>query len=189
MPDSWCVPWGSGGPDRSTILEDAGRFGIDERGLEPLTRWVDAATRDGRIEFYRAFVDLEVARSFAREFINAGSDLYLLGVGMPEDLAARIVSPDSGSEFARLLARDEELADGDTLGWQILCFDGGLSCCAHCNHLEVDFEEKLGIKAGRYGLIADEGEARAAAAYCNRNDVGSEPGDWLPWVLRQHAVL
>jgi hypothetical protein len=52
----------------------------------------------------------------------------------------------------------------------------------------VVVSQALGIRPGAYGLVAGGAAARAAAAYCARDDVGAEPGLWLPWQIVEYPL-
>jgi len=83
-----------------------------------------------------------------------------------------------------ILAGNPVADGGVSLGFEPLVFDGSTPPCSWlCNHLEVSVHRDLGIVPNRHGLIGTYDEARRCTDCISRDDVGAEPGLWLPWLV------
>jgi hypothetical protein len=60
---------------------------------------------------------------------------------------------------------------------------GGLSHSWICNGLESHCAEQLNIRPNVAGLIEDLAEAERCCQEISRDEVGAEPGLWLPVAL------
>ena len=135
------------------------------------------------------FISLEVD-----DFVSV-LELGLAAIDVPSLLDAS-AQPETAPGTAPLgepgvrvaLRRDGSvLATGRALGFEALCFNVSLGCSWLCNGLEVPVARELGIRPNSSGLLSDPEEARRAVAYISRDDVGAEPGLWLPWLLLEHS--
>ncbi|XVS66161.1 hypothetical protein ACQPYE_08920 [Actinosynnema sp. CA-299493] len=108
------------------------------------------------------------------------SDLYVLEVG----IAAQDVEPlladvreggwdvSAGSLPARL-ARAEPVLATDVLGFELLGYDSGAWHTWTClGGLVADVREATGVRPGRWGLVQDESQARAAADWLTASGLG-----------------
>ena len=74
------------------------------------------------------------------------------------------------------------------LGFEPLVFNGGLSCSWLCNGLETTVAEQLGIRPNASGLISTFEEACRCVEFISRDEIGAEPGLWLPWLVIEHPT-
>ncbi|HEU5171320.1 MAG TPA: hypothetical protein VFU46_12320 [Gemmatimonadales bacterium] len=79
-------------------------------------------------------------------------------------------------------------ASGRRLGFEPLVFYHALGCSWLCNGLDRLVARDVGIRPNASGLLADADEAHRAVEYISRDDVGAEPGLWLPWLLVEHST-
>jgi hypothetical protein len=146
------------------------------------------------------FYTVAAALDARRRFFDSVSRLKVIGLGLPrswlEDFVLEATpspSPDGfapvgESGFLRMARRAEPLATGyHPLGFELLNLEmGHLVHSWLCNGLEVHCSEALGIVPGPTGLIDTYEEAERCLSEINKDDVGREPGLWLPWWLVEY---
>ncbi|WP_202918681.1 hypothetical protein [Saccharothrix deserti] len=139
------------------------------------------AAPDGWDEWFGDPVSAEEAR--------AGRDgLHVLGVGIaaqdvPALLADMNVEGREGNagSLPERLARHEPFTGGEPLGFELVGLDcGGWHTWTCLDGLVRDVREATGIRPGRWGLVQDEWEARAAAEWLTASGLG-DPKVFL-WV-------
>ena len=190
VPDSWAYDWsGAKWADRA---KSAATLGVIGRELRGMAAWCADAFSRGLIVYPEVFKDIRWAREFARRFGVDRNCLCLIGLGFSEGLQPDLLH--ETREIERRKGANRELKGlveerrgmepgGEILGFEVLGLDLGTFHSWLCNGLEKPVLKDLGIRTGRYGLIAEEGEAEQVAAYCNRDDVASEPVCWHPFLL------
>lgn len=200
IPDVWAIAWcGVAAPDRRA---DAAKLGIASDRVDPIVARVTALVADERrFGWPNVCYSLDAAAEMARLAAPETGGLIILELGLapdhvpallessapPPSLPAEAAWGEPGVSVA-LGRRVPVLAGGRPLGFEPLCFDQGLGCSWLCNGLEVAVARELGIRPNAAGLLSDSGEARRAVAYISRDDVGAEPGLWLPWLLTEHSA-
>ncbi len=200
IPDDWAIAWcGVQAKDRRA---DAAELGIAADRVESVVaRVTTLIADDSRYGWPNICYSLQSAAEMARLAAPGGGGLTIIELGLArEDLPALLEAsappePVPGvAEFGevgvrRALRRGVPMmAGGRPLGFEPLCFDRGLGCSWLCNGLEVAVARDLGIRPNPAGLLGNADEARRAVAYISRDDVGAEPGLWLPWLLVEHSI-
>ena len=151
LPGTWALRWVEAEPAERKASAQA--FGFNSQELERLLDWTTEAQNDGRFLWPNVFGSLEAARAFLREFNPPVPDLFLLGLGLPEDrreaaLAEQAPPPGGGpSGIYELLQEPKPLPEGGTfLGWEILGTElfGGQFHSWLCSGLEKVVYERLG---------------------------------------------
>ena len=71
----------------------------------------------------------------------------------------------------------------------MLSYEYGIEHSWLCNSLERDAAEQLGVTPNSNGLIDLYDDADRVAEYANRDDVTTEPGLWLPWLIVQYPIV
>ena len=198
VPDVWAIAWC--GVDLEDRRAKAALLGIPPERVEGLVAAVTARVADAeRYGWPNIALTLDSAWQVARLAAPEGG-LTVLEIGLarehlPAFLEASTPPPAPtgsapfGEAGVRTAVRRElpVLATGRPLGFEPICFDGSLGCSWLCNGLEVTVARELGIRPNAHGLLSDPEEARRAVAYISRDDVGAEPGLWLPWLLLEHS--
>lgn len=139
------------------------------------------------------FSDLESA-----EVARAGrDDLRVLAVGMaaPDVPAVLEDVAEGGGDVAagglpERLAQAEAVPGGEVLGFELVGYDmGGWHTWTCLGGLVHDVGEATGVRPGQWGLVQDEGEARAAAEWLTASGLGdSEVYLWVAVKLVACAV-
>jgi hypothetical protein len=201
IPDVWAIGWcGVATADRRTA---AAALGIGSDRVDALVAQVTSLIIDAsRYGWPNVCYSLDAAREIARVAASDAGALTILELGLAEDqvpalLEASAPPPSLPGEAAwgepgvgvALRRGVPMLVGGRSLGFEPLCFDQGLGCSWLCNGLEVVVARELGIRPNATGLLTDAGEARRAVAYISRDEVGAEPGLWLPWFLTEHNAV
>jgi hypothetical protein len=189
VPGIWALRWAqTGDGDRRTA---AAKFGIRGAAVESAIERVTRAHEEGEFLWPCVFRNVGVAQSFAAEFLGEAIDVALLGIGLHREFVAAFLDrcrplPEQAPPgvYACLASRARLCPEGQALGYEVLGYEtcGSLHSWL-CNGLETPVCEALGVRPGPLGLIPSYAEARAAAHYCNRDDVETEPVPWHPWLI------
>jgi hypothetical protein len=199
FPDVWSIAWC--GLEPAARRAEAAKLGIAPERVDGLVAAVTTRIADAeRYGWPNIAYTLEAAWEMARLAAPEGG-LTVLELGLrasdvpalleasapPEQVPGTAPLGEPGVRIA--LRRDGAvLATGRPLGFEPLCFNVGLGCSWLCNGLEVAVARELGIRPNSSGLLSDPEESRRAVAYISRDDVGAEPGLWLPWLLLEHSL-
>jgi hypothetical protein len=173
----------------------ATRFGVAEERLADLISWY-------RIEFDRRLGAPNVAFSigviseFVRSFVEDATGFVILGCGLSEDHRAQLLQGHRAAVgmgeygvYEMLEANHRFEAGGTVLGFELISYEYGLEHSWICNSLEREVQSRLGISPNpNTGLLDPYEDAVVVADYMNRDDVGAEPGLWLPWLVVQYPI-
>jgi hypothetical protein len=198
FPGPYCLSWCSNSEEeRAQKFRD---IGLAAQEIPGAIEW---ATAVFEVEFGwpNVFYSLTGARGAARRWFPEDPALRILGIGLPAPYVEEFVreatpeAPEPGfaaigeSGFLQVVRRGEDLPSGGwSLGYEPLNVDLGEP--AHswlCNQLERHCADVLGITPAQNGLLATLSEAARCCAEIDREEVGAEPGPWLPWRLQEYA--
>jgi hypothetical protein len=135
-----------------------------------------------------------------RSFVPARVDLHLIGIALPEgaldsflrDTAplepAEGFSPEGESGYFTMAKRREQFEPGGRmLGSEALNIEfRQVSHSWLCNQLETHCAATLGIRPNAAGFIETLEDAQRCCDEISREEVGSEPGPWLPFALVEY---
>ncbi len=197
VPDTWCIEWTQDAQDKR--IKGAAAFGLPIQALEKVTAW--ATPRFGKsIRWPNVMVDLETAMDLVRCFLTTVPGVKVIELAlhrsMTDGFCHKAEPPAQIPGFApvgrkgihEVILEGKSLSQaGVVLGFEPLVFDHGLSHSWLCNNLDAVLAQALGIKPNRYGLLESIDEARRGVEYIARDDVGAEPGLWLPWLIIDHT--
>jgi hypothetical protein len=189
VPDVWTLEWTK--TSESDRVQKAGAFGLSPVELLPLMAWCTAEF--GRVWGWPCVLyELGAARDLHRHFLSSATNLRLLGLALPEDLApdfleaAKPLPHEGATGLYTCVAANHQLESGGIpLGWEVLGFEYGFHSWL-CNGLERNVFREFGIRPAENGLIQSAADARQAADYCGLESVGAEPGIWLPWLIVEY---
>jgi hypothetical protein len=181
LPDTWALSWTS--DSEAARHERAAALGIAKADVARLVEWITRRF-DVDVGWPNVLLSFEAAQALRAAF-PAAAALVLFGLAFPRGERERLLAaltpadPREGKAgFLLALERDAAPAPGGVaLGHEIVCLPELHSWL--CNGLETDVA-KLGILPNAHGFIDDLQAATRAAEYCGREDVGAEPGLWLP---------
>jgi hypothetical protein len=189
VPDVWSIAWCGVDPDDRQAA--AAKLGVPPERVDGLVAAVTARIADAeRYGWPNIAYTLDAAWEMARLAAPDGGLLVLeLGLAVSDvpallEASAPLEPPPGtaplGEPGVRIALRRDlaVLATGRPLGFEPLAFDVALGCSWLCNGLEVPVARELGIRPN----------SSRAVAYISRDDVGAEPGLWLPWLLLEHST-
>ena len=175
-------------------VADAAGFGVSQDRLSELTRWY-LEQFDTRLGAPGVGYSVEVLREFVARFVPSATDLVILGAGVAPADSARLrsdypVLPGRGKYGVYdMIERNLPLEpDGTVLGFEILSYEYGLEHSWLCNALERAAAERLDVIPNSRGFIGSYEEAASVAEYANREEIGAEPGLWLPWLVVRYPL-
>ncbi len=198
FPRSSALSWSSSSAERRNADFDA--IGLPRLRRRDAEAW---ATSEFGVRFgwpgvfYSAAAAIEVRN----QLFGPDSKLAVLGIGLPRMwldaflAEAPAVSPSPGIAslgecgHVQTVARMKPLeASGESLGFELLNLEfGQLSHSWLCNSLEVHCDLHLGIRPGPAGFLASLESANRCREEISREEVGSEPGLWLPLLVVRYA--
>lgn len=197
LPDTWCIEWtNDSDADRRRGAEF---FDLTEDQLFDLIATVTPEFGQ-KFGWPNVIWELEFARSLAATYLRS-PDTRILELGLHEDFVptfCRDAEPKQQEGFApvgrqgiheAILKRRRTSDLGVPLGFEPLLSDCQLSCSWLCNGLETLVAQRLDVQPNRAGLIETLEEARAVVSFIARDDVGAEPGPWLPWLIIDHTKV
>jgi len=136
-----------------------------------------------------------VIREFVERFVSEPADLVILGCGIAPDHAARLIrdyrTPPERGEYGvfGMIERQVAFEDGgEPLGFEVLSYEYGLEHSWLCNLLEREAAEQFDMAPDPRGFIDSFADATRVADHANRDDIGTEPGLWLPWLVVQYPI-
>lgn len=193
VPDDWAISWVS--VPEEERLEYSQTFGLSAERMSELVDWVTGRF-DVELGWPNVCFSLDTVRDLARTFLEPDPERVIMGLGLHTSLVGRFVevakpppappgySPMGPDGLYTSVTRRQAMAPGgQPLGFEPLTYERCLSCSWLCNGLERDAWRELGIRPNGHGFIETWEEALACVEYISRDDVGAEPGLWLPWLV------
>lgn len=198
LPGDWTIEWAS--VNANTRLEEAEKFGIAAFGLPALVAWGTAAFSIA-FGWPSAFYRLDDARDARAKLLAKESDIVIFGLGLHvsdvADFLAVAKPPEAAPGFAPIgetgvyqcvNAGNQVDEFGHTAGFELLATYSGLITCSWlCNGLETDCARELGVRTNSEGFVPTRADAVRCAEYIGRDEVGAEPGLWLPWLITTYS--
>jgi hypothetical protein len=196
LPDTWCIEWTN--DSDAERQEGANCFGLSQQRLFALI--AESTTGfESRFGWPNVIWDLGFAQSIATQFLGEVSDVRVIELGLHRDDVEAFchdAEPEQHEGYASVgrhgiheaILKNREVSEsGISLGFEPLLSDGMLSCTWLCNGLETEIAERLQICPNPIGLIDTIELAQTVVSYIGRDDVGAEPGLWLPWLIIDHT--
>lgn len=197
IPDTWCIEWTQDTLESRTV--EANSFALDSSALVRVIKWT--TRRFGKsIRWPNVIMDIDTAKQLMHQFLKNLPDVKVLQLALHEsmtELFCREAEPPPQKPgyapvghqgvHEAILRADPPTQGGNVLGFEPLVFNGSLSCSWLCNSLDTVVAETLDIRPNQHGLIQTIDEARKCIEYISRDDVGAEPGLWLPWLIVDHT--
>jgi hypothetical protein len=198
FPAEWAIDWTSARPEERTIR--AAAFRIFSADLPRVTSWATGALLED-FGWPGTFYSLDGAQRARATFLLDDLQTVIFGLGLHasalDDFVTAAKPPDrmpshaplAGTGVYECVSSGRPIADGgNALGFELLStYSGMLTCSWLCNGLEKDCAANLGVRTNSHGFIANHADASRCAEYVGRDDVGAEPGLWLPWLVTVYA--
>jgi hypothetical protein len=197
IPDTWCIEWTQ--DTSKNRSEEAKTFGLDDSRVLDMIKWVTPKFND-TIVWPNIVIDITVAVRLVGTFLSNLPDVRLLEIALhksqTDEFCLVAEPPPQQPGFApngrqgvheAILKTKSPSKDGHVLGFEPLVFDYSLSCSWLCNRLDTVVAEHLNIRPNQHGFVETFAEACQCVEYISKNDVGAEPGLWLPWLLLDHS--
>lgn len=190
-PDYWALSWCN--PSQDAIDAAIRELAINPAEFTTLQEWVEQRLEHGGVGFPGIPLRLEVAQQFAANFLRAGPEIKLLGIGLPEAYVEEFLSeagpgPGEGApgiyqavESRALLAKG-----GVSLGFEPLGYDHGGFHSFICNSLEQDYAKELRLPINEHGRFSDLAACERAVQYTRLDSTGAEPALWQPWLVVEY---
>ena len=199
FPGSWAIRWSS--DDQQEREREAAHFGIRPDQIDRVMEWATSSFQEV-FGWPNVFYSLDAALAARREFIGNDLDVAVFGLGLhcndavrflevakPEDKKPGYSQAGETGIYECVKAGSGLAPGGQDLGFELLTtMFGILTCSWLCNGLETVCAEELTVKPNQYGLIAGYSDARRCAEYVGRDEVGAEPGLWLPWLINVYSA-
>lgn len=197
VPDTWCIEWTQ--DTQEARKKKAATFELETNALEALTRWVTPQFGEN-IGWPNVCFDLDIALQIVRIHLKHLSDVRVLQLALHQSHInefCRVAepppqepgfAPNGRQGVHESIRKGSPLTEGGkVLGFEPLVFEYSLSCSWLCNGLETAVSDKLNIKPNQFGFIQKFEEACKCVEYISREEVGAEPGLWLPWLIVDHS--
>lgn len=194
LPDTWAIEWACDKPEDR--LEKAKQFGLSDE-IKEVVSWVTSRF-DKEIGWPNVCYSLDTAQSLKAKFFSQTNDVVILGIGLHKSYVEKFINfskppeqkegyaPNGESGVRYCIRKRNPLKEGNVLGFEPLVtgeHTGSLEDSWLCNGLEKEAHSKLGINLNVNGFIDRLEDAHRCVEYISRDDVGAEPGLWLPWVV------
>lgn len=188
VPDAWTLDWVNVTDEQRQ--KEGAALGLDPATLSMLRSHVTAGFDEGKFGWPNV-VKSSDALSGLLELLPRSREWVALGLALHRNHAGEFLEENAPSEglgssgvYDVLVKRTSPPAGGVFLGFELLGFEhGGDPHSWLCNGLEEECFQTLGIRPNANGFLQTESEAERAAAHISRDDVGSEPVRWLPWMI------
>jgi hypothetical protein len=187
------IHWGWLPGDRAAAI----RFGIPESEIEAFVQWT-RTEMEREISFPSAFISTQTARHFAKRFLPDTTDLSLIGVGLPREIAEipwRDAAEGDGKLYGVAKHIEKRLPlehGGSALGFEVVSFDyGDFGHSWLCNYIHEDMAQLYGIRPNQYSLIDTEDDARKVYQWIDEDKMQgrrAEPEPYDYWLLVSYPL-
>jgi hypothetical protein len=198
IPDTWCIEWTG---DKNDLRDySANYFSIDTNLQKKFAKWITGQF-DKNFGWPNVIFQIEMAKEIISSFVEAIDEILIIEAGLHRQFLKSFIAAAESTPSAEgyapigrqgllevILNRNRLSDNGVTLGYEPLVFNYSLSCSWLCNGLEKVAHEHLEIVPNTEGLINCFNDARRCVEFISRDEIGSEPGLWLPWLLIKHEV-
>jgi hypothetical protein len=186
------VGWGWTPGDRQAALD----FGIPQDKLDEFVNWCGYA-HETEIGVWSMFYSADIARQFIHRFLPDKTDLKLIGVGLPKDLAEKSWLHKEGQRDEGVEKRiPQQLpieSGGEILGFDVVMYnynDFGDSWL--CSNLQYDMHDLFGIHPNGYGLLRRAEGARKIYDWIEEGETlgihRAEPEPYYFWLLVSYPL-
>ena len=196
-PDIWCIEWTQA--TQEMRIAGARAFELESQALNKIIAWATARF-DKSIRWPNIIIDYDTANELVNRFLGNLPNVKVLELCLHRSMTSDFCqeaepqpqmpgfAPNGRQGVHEVILEDKPPTNGGCiLGFEPLVFNYTLSCSWLCNSLETQIEQALKIKPNKFGFIDSFDEALKCVEYISRDDVGAEPGLWLPWLVIDHT--
>lgn len=190
FPGPYAIGWASiPADDREAAFSEVG---VSPELRESAIEWATSALRSV-FGWPGVFFTLDAALEARSRFLSSSEEVRLIGLGLDERFADSFIdeatTPYADTGYLVAVRERRSIPPGGTaLGYEPLDLeDGHLQHSWLCNGLEQHCADVLGIRPGAYGLLQSFDDALRCCDEINREEVGAEPGYWLPIFLTDYS--
>lgn len=199
FPNDWSISWVK--MDEEKRKEEALAFGLNS---DAVSQAVDSLTSrfDQDFGYPNVCYSLKIARDLVNEFLLNKTDLTIIGVGLHSSIKQKFCdemmppppkegyAPIGKTGILEMVLKDQVLEhETQILGFELVNFYMGSEGCSWlCNSLEKEVKEKLNMIPNNYGFIDNFNDASKASEHVSKDEVGAEPGLWLPLLITQYSL-
>lgn len=173
-------------------------FGINLEQWDEIKTWCSTQQELEYLDIYGVFTTISSAREFINKFLADTTDLHLLEIGLPRELATADWfkrTQVNGESFGidKLISQKIPLStDSEILGFEVLSYDyHNLGHTWLCSYLHRDMHKLYGIKPNQYGLIDDYNDAKKVYEWIAEDDMKgrrAEPEPYDFWLVISHPL-
>lgn len=190
LPDVWTIEW--------VVFEDrerrkkAAEFGLSPHAMIKVIEYLTNSLNDNVIGWPGLFFSIDTAHEFVNAYLNDSSEYEVVGIGLHESFVERFIKyNDQVAEgkygiYDAISSGSNIDLNGRPLGFELLGYDYGDFHSWLCNSLQGDINREFGVRPNNSGLLDSFKEASQAAEYVQRDEVGAEPGIWMPWLIVEY---
>ncbi len=167
---------------------------IDPELIAQVHEWTNRMDAEQRIGYIDVFYDIKTAKEYKSKFFPDEDNVKLLALYLPEAEAEELIkefSPKKENEgeigIVHKLKQKEMNPDStNVIGYDLIGVESGGSFHSfHCHDMDLELNEKFGVKLNDYGLLENDGKWKGLADYMNC-DAGGEP---VPWYFAQVRLI
>jgi len=183
--DRWAYTWTTDN-DASEIKTI---YNLNDQDVDSIRDWVEEKTKEGKMGWVNAFMDLETTLEFKNRFFSHINDIKIMAIYFDEKERADILEEFKPKKetFGEIGLRETlfkgitENENEDLLGYDYIGIElDGSFHSFQCHDLGKELGEKFGLSLNNNGLFENRHNAQLVLNYLNDEKNGCEP---VPWYL------
>jgi hypothetical protein len=145
--------------------------------------------------FPSVFMNRNIALEKYYQYFAAVADLKLLGFGLPETYLEKFFVQLDAPEFEPFTRngvyqklKQQEILEEQSIGYDLLGFDGADYCSFLCGSMTSEIHEKYGVQFNQLGLVSEYGQAEKVSQSIWDQEQTAEEGFWAPWLVFENKT-
>lgn len=186
------VGWGWDPGDKQAALD----FGVPADKLDEFVDWCGYAHQT-EIDVWSMFYSIDITRQFIRRFLPDTTDLKIIGVSLPKDLAEKNWLQEGVQRGGGLQQQIQQKlsieTSGEILGFDVVTYsynDFGDSWL--CSNLQHEMHNLFAIRPNQYGLLNNAVDARKIYEWIDEGEMlgihRAEPEPYDFWLLLSYPL-
>lgn len=193
FPDSWILGWTSNKEIESKRELESAReiIKLSDEEFSASQEDFNVLLEGEQFGFPNVFMKSDIAVQKYHQYFSAVPHLKLLGFALPEthyDEFIAYANP-SDSKWISLngvylkLSQKEIYRGADSIGYDLLGFDGADYCSFLCGSMEGEIHHKYNVRFNQYGLVSEYEPAEKVSQAIASGEETAEDGFWAPWLV------